>query len=375
VQISLPIGISFYTFQSMSYTIDVYRGETRGIRNLVDFACFVTMFPQLVAGPIVRYREIAAQLQQRAITRTGLAYGASRFAVGLAKKVLIADTAAVAADAIFGVNATALSAPAAWLGAVAYAVQIYYDFSGYSDMAIGLGCMMGFTFPENFLHPYGSRSLTEFWRRWHVSLSTWFRDYLYVSLGGNRRSPTRTVLNLYLVFVLCGLWHGAGWPFLVWGLYHGTFLTIERLLRLRSEAGARQDHAPTWQPLARAYTLTVVLFSWVIFRATTLPQALDYLAAMFGHHPGFTGEHTWGVFASPSILIAVALGLVLSVPWWNSRLMTESPSRLREVIASWPPHWGPLEAAGNAAACLLLLGMSLVKVLAGTYSPFIYYRF
>ncbi len=376
VQISLPIGISFYTFQSMSYTIDVYRGDTRGIRNLVDFACYVTMFPQLVAGPIVRYREIAAQLQERVITRTQMAYGASRFALGLAKKVLIADTAAVAADAVFGVNAAALSTPAAWLGAVAYAVQIYYDFSGYSDMAIGLGCMMGFTFPENFLHPYSSRSITEFWRRWHVSLSTWFRDYLYIPLGGNRGSSAHTVLNLYLVFVLCGLWHGAGWPFLAWGLYHGTFIVIERVFR-RPPQGEVVGTRGAWlrQPLERLYTLTVILFSWVIFRATTLPQAGDYTAAMFGHHPDFTGEYTWGVFSSPLILIALAVGVTLSIPWWNGRLMRESPSRLRVVIASWPPHWGPLEAGGIAMACIVLLGLSLLKVLAGTYSPFIYYRF
>jgi alginate O-acetyltransferase complex protein AlgI len=374
VQISLPIGISFYTFQSMSYTIDVYRGRTRGIRNFVDFACFVTMFPQLVAGPIVRYTEIASQLRQRTISRGDVAYGAGRFIVGLAKKVLVADTAAVAADAIFRVDAAALSAPSAWLGALAYTVQIYYDFSGYSDMAIGMGRALGFAFPENFLHPYGSRSITEFWRRWHVSLSTWFRDYLYVPLGGNRVSPARTALNLYLVFVLCGLWHGAGWPFLVWGLYHGTFLTLERGLGPRGPnvAGLALGDG---RPLARGYTLTVVVFGWVIFRAATLSQALAYMAAMFGRHPAFTGELTWGVFASPQLLIAIVVGFAFSFPWWNRRLMGESPSRLREVVGAWPPAWGTLATASHAALLLALLTLSLAKVLAGTYSPFIYYRF
>ena len=368
IQISLPVGISFYTFQSMSYTIDVYRGETRGIRNYVDFACYVTLFPQLVAGPIVRYQDIADQLVHRLIGRSDLFRGLFRFIVGLAKKVLIADLAAQAADPLFELNPAALSTPAAWLGVVAYAIQIYFDFSGYSDMAIGLGRMMGFEFCENFNHPYAARSITDFWRRWHISLSTWFRDYLYIPLGGNRRSPARTAFNLYVVFVLCGLWHGAGWSFLAWGLFHGMLLCIERLFRRPRGAALH----PAWQLPARLYTLLAVLVSWVLFRAETLPRAAGYLAAMAGHHPFYNGAHSFGVFASPAVLLAIAAGLAFSIPWWRN-----APGAARLSIA-WSNReasaaWGPTLVHALTAA--VLFALCAIKVLAGTYSPFIYFRF
>ena len=220
----LPLGISFFTFHAVSYLMDVYRGRVPAQRNPLDVALYIALFPQLIAGPIVRYATIAPEIARRRTTWDGLVWGIRRFVVGLGKKVLIANTLARPADAVFGLPPSEMSAGLAWLGVACYALQIYFDFSGYSDMAIGLARIFGFPFPENFRYPYVSRSLTEFWRRWHISLSTWFRDYLYVPLGGNRRGPARVYLNLVVVFVFCGLWHGASWTFLVWGLFHGVFL-------------------------------------------------------------------------------------------------------------------------------------------------------
>ena len=226
--VHLPIGISFFTFHALSYVIDVYRADARGQKNFVRVALYVTLFPQLIAGPILRFHQVADQFVRRQVSLPLFAAGVRRFLVGFGKKVLIANTLAVPADAIFGADSATLSSGAAWLGIVCYTLQIYFDFSGYSDMAIGLGKMFGFRFPENFNYPYVSRSIKEFWRRWHISLSTWFRDYLYIPLGGNRVSSWRNHLNLVIVFFLCGLWHGASWTFVIWGLYHGVFLVIER---------------------------------------------------------------------------------------------------------------------------------------------------
>ena len=355
--LALPVGISFYTFQSMSYTIDVYRGQARGTRNMVDFGAFVTMFPQLVAGPIVRYVDVAAELKNRAPGWTDVRCGLERFAIGLGKKVLIADTVAVAADRIFGADPSTLGMGTAWLGLLCYAIQILFDFSGYSDMAIGLGRIMGFTFPENFLHPYRSRSITEFWRRWHVSLSTWFRDYLYIPLGGNRGSPLRTALNLYLVFILCGLWHGANYTFLLWGLLHGTFLSAERLFRRKDRPSENAFGLPTG--LARAYTLLAVLAGWTLFRADGLGHAGRFFAQLLGQGPAVptAGPPPW----TPSVLLALAIGLLLSVPNWSGLRVPPLPS------------W----AGSNLkrAGLILLLTMALLRVLSGAYSPFIYFRF
>ena len=357
-KIGLPVGISFYTFQSMSYTIDVFRGHARGTRNLIDFGAYVTMFPQLVAGPIVRYVDVAAELRKRAPGWADVQAGAQRFIIGLAKKVLIADTVAVTADHVFGAAPGALDTGTAWLGLLCYTVQILFDFSGYSDMAIGLGRIMGFTFPENFLHPYRARSITEFWRRWHVSLSTWFRDYLYIPLGGNRGGPLRTACNLYLVFILCGLWHGANYTFLLWGLLHGTLLTFERFFR----RGARTDTAfglPVW--LARPYTLLAVLAGWTLFRCESLSQTGDFFRLLLGGGPGEAL-----LFPPPitlSGLIALAVGLAIAVPDWSRHRPLHPPPR--------PAAWLLLQRAG----LLLLLAVSLLRVLAGAYSPFIYFRF
>jgi alginate O-acetyltransferase complex protein AlgI len=278
-RVTLPLGISFYTFQSLSYTIDVYRGRATAIRSLVDFACYVSMFPQLVAGPIVRFTEVADQLRTRTHTITKFARGAAFFSLGLAKKVLLANPCGKVADLAF--DAGGLTVVDAWYGVIAYAFQIYFDFSGYSDMAIGLGLMLGFVFPKNFDSPYRSQSITEFWHRWHISLSTWLRDYLYVPLGGNRKGPRRTYVNLAIVMLLGGLWHGAAWNFVVWGGLHGLLLAVERF------RGKASFYAGVPAPLRVALTFAVVLVTWVFFRAPDLPSAMRYL----GHMAGIVAAH------------------------------------------------------------------------------------
>jgi alginate O-acetyltransferase complex protein AlgI len=272
LRVTLPLGISFYTFQSMSYAIDLYRGDARAVRNFIDFACFVSMFPQLVAGPIIRFSEIADQLQHRTHTLLKFARGVAFVSLGLAKKVLIANPCGKVADVVF--DAGGRGALDAWYGAMAYAFQIYFDFSAYSDMAIGLGLMLGFVFPKNFDDPYRSQSLTEFWRRWHISLSTWLRDYLYIPLGGNRKGPRRTYVNLFVVMLLGGLWHGAAWTFVIWGALHGALLMAERL------RGARPAYwrMPPWARVAATFAL--VLITWVFFRSADLAAAMTYLRDM-----------------------------------------------------------------------------------------------
>ena len=268
-QIALPIGISFFTFQIMSYVIDVYRGTVPPQKSLAKLALYISLFPQLIAGPIVRYSDVAAQIDERNVTLGGIYTGAVRFMIGLSKKVLLSNQMAAIADAAFIQS----DPPAllAWMGAVAYALQIYFDFSGYSDMAIGLGKLFGFDFLENFNYPYISSSVKEFWRRWHISLSSWFRDYLYIPLGGSHCSREKTYRNLLIVFSMTGLWHGASWNFVVWGLWHGAFLILERVL-------GNRFRMPKW--LGHIYTMLVVLIGWVFFRADTLGQAAVYLRSM-----------------------------------------------------------------------------------------------
>jgi len=274
LRITLPLGISFYTFQSMSYSIDVYRGEARAIRNWTDFACYVSMFPQLVAGPIIRFQELADQIAARTHTLQKFARGASFIGMGLAKKVLLADPCGKIADQCFG--AGALGVAESWYGAFAYSFQIYFDFSAYSDMAIGLGLLMGFMFAKNFDSPYQSQSITEFWRRWHVSLSTWLRDYLYIPLGGNRKGAGRTYVNLMLVMLLGGLWHGASWNFVIWGGIHGGMLAAERLHGKRGFV----EFLPSW--IRVLLTFMVVTVAWVFFRAPDLPTAWNYVLSLIG---------------------------------------------------------------------------------------------
>jgi alginate O-acetyltransferase complex protein AlgI len=366
---TLPIGISFFTFQAMSYVIDVYRRDTAVSRSPIDVALYIAFFPQLIAGPIVRYRDVADQLQSRRETVSAFAEGVERFILGLAKKVLLANSTGALADLIFAIPGDELTAATAWLGLVAYTLQIYFDFSGYSDMAIGLGLMFGIRFLENFNYPYVSRSVTEFWRRWHISLSVWFRDYLYIPLGGNRGAPGRVYLNLLVVFILCGLWHGASWNFLIWGLFHGGFLVGERL-------GAKRllDRCPAG--VASLYTLLVVSGGWVLFRANDLRHAGEFYRALTGFGRVESLEYHWGMFVDRGTILVLAVGLVGATPWMNvvhrrlkDWLLTESPSFAPQRLLEATIGVGRL-----AALCGLLLAVT-VMLSASTYNPFIYFRF
>ncbi len=361
--IRLPIGISFFTFQALSYVVDVYRRDAEPQRNPLDFALYVSLFPQLVAGPIVRYRDVAEQLRARLVGLDGFAYGVRRFVIGLGKKVLIANVVAGVADQAFAAAPGDLSAPVAWLGIVCYALQIYFDFSGYSDMAIGLGLLLGFRFPSNFLSPYRSASVTETWPRWHISLSSWFRDYLYIPLGGNRFGRGRTYLNLLLVFLLCGLWHGASWSFVVWGLYHGAFLVIERV-----GPGAVIARAPA--PLRHGYVLLVVLVGWVFFRAPDATHALEYLATLVGAGAA-TSPLRADLLVDPAVRLALVAGVVGSVPWlpWLGRRREGATGGGARPTLRFMTETASL---AGLAAILLLCGLRLS---AGTYDPFIYFRF
>jgi alginate O-acetyltransferase complex protein AlgI len=365
--IHLPIGISFFTFQAMSYIIDVYRRHVAVQRNPIRIALYITLFPQLIAGPIVRYEDIARQLAYRTVNRAGFAEGIRRFILGLGKKMLLANVMAVPADQIFAIPAGQLTTPAAWLGATCYTLQIYFDFSGYSDMAIGLGRMFGFRFLENFNYPYISRSVTEFWRRWHISLSSWYRDYLYIPLGGNRRGTYRTYANLVIVFALCGLWHGASWTFLIWGLFHGLFLVIERLGLGRLLGSDR--------PLVRhTYTLAVVLCGWVIFRSESLSYAAGMLAAMAGFAHGSNVEHHLSLYVDAELVIALAIGIMASTPvlpylarvWRRRRNLLERADRRR--MDTWA-------AITEVTSLVTVFIASLSWMAAGTYNPFLYFRF
>jgi alginate O-acetyltransferase complex protein AlgI len=359
-RVLLPIGISFFTFHAISYVVDVYRRDATAQKSPVHAALYLLLFPQLIAGPIIRYRDLADQLAERVVTLDGFACGVRRFIIGLAKKVLIANVVAGPADAIFGLPFDQLSAGHAWLGIICYTLQIYFDFSGYSDMAIGLGRMFGFTFPENFRWPYIADSVQDFWRRWHISLSTWFRDYLYVPLGGNRVSPARTYVNLVTVFFLCGLWHGASWNFVIWGLFHGTFLVIERLVS-RRRVRERAADTPVRQLALHAYTLIVVMAGWVFFRAETLPGAIAYLRALAGLSLAMPTPFTVQWYLTPELWLALAAGVIGSMPW--------IPALARDREPSWT------FGLASTAALVALLAACVMQMAARTYNPFIYFRF
>jgi alginate O-acetyltransferase complex protein AlgI len=368
-RVHLPLGISFFTFHALSYVIDVYRREVPALRNPVDFALYISFFPQSIAGPIVRYHDLAGQLVRRTITHAAWTAGASQFIFGLAKKMLIANTLAVPADAIFGLPSAALTCGLAWLGAVCYTLQIYFDFSGYSDMAIGLARLFGFEFKANFDYPYIAESVTEFWRRWHISLSSWFRDYLYIPLGGNRQGTVRTYVNLVAVFFLCGLWHGANWTFVVWGLYHGVFLVLERM-----GLGQRLARQPSL--LRHGYLLLVVLVGWVFFRAGSFAAAVGMLRAMAGFGDASAVEYVSAVYLQRDVVLALIAGAVFAgpvLPWLRQ-------IHRRAVLAAAGRRWlaEGVEAAAAVtavAAQALLLGGSAMLLAANTYNPFIYFRF
>ena len=351
-EVVLPIGISFFTFQGMSYVIDVYRGDTPPAKNPLQVALYIALFPQLVAGPIVRYTTVAEELVSRRETFDDFAAGALRFSFGLAKKMLLANNLSLMADEAF--STAPIGAAAAWLGAIAYTGQIYFDFSGYSDMAIGLGRMFGFHFEENFNYPYLSKSVTEFWRRWHMSLSGWFRDYVYIPLGGSRAGTAKQVRNILLVWTLTGLWHGAAWNFLLWGLYFGVLLLGEKFWW-----GKALERAPS--PLRHLYAMVIVVLGWVLFRCEGLSAVGSYLGAMFGLSGAGWGQalyflRQYGVF--------LAVGAVASLPVKDA-LRAALQRRKAERAIQW----------GSALAGLGLLGLSFLQLISSTANPFIYYRF
>lgn len=346
LNIVLPVGISFYTFQSMSYSIDIYRGHAPPARSILDFACYVSLFPQLVAGPIIRYQSIADQLVDRPHTAQKAALGIAFFICGLAKKVLLADGVATNVELAFG-RADVPEFWHAWLGVLSYAMQIYFDFSGYSDMAVGLGLLFGFSFPQNFHSPYKARSITDFWRRWHISLSTWLRDYLYIPLGGNRISPTRTYINLMIVMLLGGLWHGASWTFMLWGAYHGALLALERAL------GVGDGPASFGRKIL---TFALVTIGWVIFRAENIDQALRIYSGLFAIHSAGS-IHNAIKAADPIGLFA--LGACAVVAWC-------SPN-------TWERKW--TFDVWQTAGLLALFVTSVAIILVRVSSPFLYFQF
>lgn len=353
--IALPIGISFFTFQAMSYVLDVAWGKAEVQRSLLKLGLYISLFPQLIAGPIVKYTTVAHDLAKREETWADFSAGVCRFIVGLGKKVLLANQLAVVADTAFNAGGASLAAPMAWLGAVCYTLQIYYDFSGYSDMAIGLGRMFGFHFLENFNYPYIAHSITDFWRRWHISLSTWFRDYVYFPLGGSRMaSSAKVVRNLFVVWLLTGIWHGANWTFLCWGLFYFLLLLAEKY------AGLGQSW-PAW--LRHGFTLLMVNFGWVLFRAESLPAAGAYLSAMFR----FTGTaaqtaQTMGCFQDNWSVLALAL--LFSTP-------------VARILGERPEHPFASLIHGTVYVCLLagIFLASISFLVKGTYNPFIYFNF
>jgi alginate O-acetyltransferase complex protein AlgI len=365
--IVLPIGISFFTFHALSYVIDIYRRKVAAARRLSDTGLYIFLFPQLIAGPILRWSAMAPQFAARVVTREGFAEGIRRFIGGLAKKMIVANTVALPADNIFALSATELTTPVAWFGVLCYTLQIYFDFSAYSDMAVGLGKMFGFKFLENFDYPYISTSVREFWRRWHISLSSWFRDYLYIPMGGNRVSERRNYFNLVTVFALCGFWHGASWAFVIWGLYHGLFLVLER-----TRFGKLVDRLP--RPVGHFYALLVVMCGWVLFRSDTLAQAGWFFKTMSGFAAATEAGHPLGRYVSNQVLSAIVLGGIFSGPtWprlkaWLAKLPDLAPAAIRPA----------LRATGRLAEIILLAALLLVCaawLAGGTYNPFIYYRF
>jgi len=365
--VRLPIGISFFTFQALSYIIDVYRKKVLPQKNFINLALYISLFPQLIAGPIVRYSDIAESIENRVASMSNVAQGIQRFLFGLAKKILLANPIAAIADQIFMLPDNELSLPLAWLGALCYTLQIYFDFSGYSDMAIGLGRMFGFHFLENFNYPYISKSIREFWRRWHISLSSWFRDYLYIPLGGNRASPIRTHINLLIVFVLCGIWHGASWTFVVWGLYHGFFLILER-----TSFGSLT--ARMWPPFRIAVTFLVILVGWVIFRSDTLSGAVSFLSVMLGAQQTSLDPSVLSLYVDGKARLEIMVAIILAFPLYPSLL------RMRQAVLQRKSSVANMLTSVSVHLVQLLFFMvisyfSVISLAAGAYNPFIYFRF
>lgn len=359
LNLPLPIGISFYTFQTMSYSIDVYRGEAKVQKNLLDFGVFVTMFPQLIAGPIVKYTQVQDDLHRHKADIETISYGCRRFTIGLAKKVLIANNIGALWTEISAMNLSQMNILTAWMGILAFAFQIYFDFSGYSDMAIGLGACLGFRFPENFKHPYISTSVTEFWRRWHITLSSWFRDYLYIPLGGNRKGMKRQVLNLLIVWTLTGIWHGAGWNFLLWGLWFAIFLILEKLGWSKV-----LDELPGL--IKFAYTALVVLIGWVLFAIEDMNVVWSYLQAMFGANGAgwYDGMGLYLIKENALLFLIAALGA--------TPLLQKCGRALEKARSGY--GMGFYRLAEKVIPAVLLIA-SVAYVVEASYNPFLYFRF
>jgi alginate O-acetyltransferase complex protein AlgI len=347
--IALPIGISFYTFQALSYSIDLYRGRCTVQKSFCKLLLYISFFPQLIAGPIVRYRDIAEEIDCRSVDLAGVSEGIARFISGLGKKVILANTFAAKVDLVFAMPMEERTAAMSWFGILLYAMQIYFDFSGYSDMAIGLGRMFGFHFLENFDMPYIASSVREFWRRWHISLSTWFREYLYIPLGGNRRGVVRTYINLFIVFFVTGLWHGAGWNFIIWGMMHGVFMVLERMF-----LGKYLDANP-YKILNHIYTLLVALLAWVFFRAETLADAINYFRSMFSVHES---SRSFMELYGTRCMVLAAVGIAMC---------TLIPGEVQTRIRRMP--W--FQAVGLP----VIFFVCIVFLAADSYNPFIYFRF
>lgn len=357
IAIALPIGISFYTFQAISYVIDVYRKEVKPQLNFYKLALYISLFPQLVAGPIVKYHDVSDEIEHRSVNINDVSYGAKRFIIGLAKKVLLANTFGKIADLIFSQPTNQFSFEIAWLGAISYSLQIFFDFSGYSDMAIGLGRIFGFHFKENFNFPYISKAISEFWRRWHISLSTWFKEYIYIPLGGNRKGSVRTYINLSIVFLITGIWHGAAWTYIVWGIYNGFFILIEKYLNLSKEGD--------WSRLKRlslhCYFLLVLIIGWVLFRSPNLEYACSYVATMFNFISPTNNVFTWFYYIDHIEIITFLIAIPLCTPLVK-KIMQKIESN----------SWGVW--IYNAWLYILLI-LSTSSIASGAYNPFIYFQF
>ncbi|ENK0839332.1 MBOAT family protein [Clostridium botulinum] len=352
-EIALPIGISFFTFQGMSYIIDIYRKDAKVNKNIISVALYISFFPQLIAGPIVKYKDIDNQIRKRKETMEYFSYGIERFVIGLSKKVIIADTIAGIADTIFSLSNVGIDQPTAWLGAICYTFQIYFDFSGYSDMAIGLGYLFGFKFMENFNYPYISKSITEFWRRWHISLSTWFKEYLYIPLGGNRKG--NTYLNLFIVFLVTGLWHGASWNFIAWGIWNGIFIIIEKIINKKRW----YIKIPCF--IKTTITMFIVILGWVLFRANGLMDAINYLSIMFGINKATTVTYQFSYFVNKKLVFWMIISIIGSTPISGNMLRLYKNKKKFEML--------------KTIFIGILLIISIIFIVNSTYSPFIYFQF
>jgi alginate O-acetyltransferase complex protein AlgI len=357
LNVIMPIGISFYTFQALSYVIDVYRGECKVQKAIYKLALYICLFPQLIAGPIVKYHDVADQIESREVNFEKVNIGVKRFIIGLSKKMLIANTMGVIADKIFIQNPDVFTPGIAWLGSVAYSFQLFFDFSGYSDMAIGLGLIFGFKFMENFNYPYISKSITEFWRRWHISLSTWFKQYVYISLGGNREGKLKTLRNLGIVFLLTGIWHGAAWNFVIWGLWHGFFIIVEKICNIKEYDS--KPHSWWVNGLRHIYCILAFVLGWVMFRADNMAYAWKYILNMFGLVKVHDITYALPYYIDRWEIIIFVAAIICSIPIFNKML---------EVKNKWA-H------AGVNIWLLFLFILSSATIAASTYNPFIYFRF